>query len=158
VKCKCRQTMHPPSLAPTREQLNGSVMDPASTTATILVVEDDPVLCEVLCRILSRDGHQVSRALSATQALGVIEQHCPEIVLLDVCLKEGTGLRLAENIHARKAEVPIILLTTAPIRGDDLPHWAAGRLLYKSLDLPDLRRAITAAAHERFRTSTRSTA
>lgn len=150
--------MHPLRLPPAREDLNGSVMGRKATAATILVVEDDPILCEVLCRILSRDGHDVSRALNASQALEIIDERWPEIVLLDVCLKEGTGLRLAENIHARNADVPIILLTTSPFKSGDFPRWAAGRLLYKSLDLPDLRRAVTAALHERPRTSPRPSA
>ena len=71
---------------------------------------------------------------------------------------DGTGLPLAEKIHARNADVPIILLTTSAFRSDGFPHWAAERLLYKSLDLPDLRRAIAAALHEQPRGTPRSTA
>jgi cobalt-zinc-cadmium efflux system membrane fusion protein len=119
-----------------------------ATASTILVVEDDPVLCEVLCRILSRDGHDVCRALSASEALELIDERSPQLVLLDACMREGTSLQLVQAIHRLKANLPVILLTNSASRSEEFPSWTAGRVLNKSLGLPDLRWAVAAALNE----------
>ena len=129
----------PPPPASTFRELNG---------ATILVIEDDPVLCEVLCRILSRDGYDVSRALDASQALERISERLPQLVLLDACLREGSSLRLVKAIHGLNVHLPVILLTNSWSKTEGFGSWPAGRLLNKSLGLPDLRWAVAAAINE----------
>ena len=119
-----------------------------ATAAIILVVEDDPILSEVLCRILSRDGHDVSRALNASEALEVIHKRVPQLVLLDACLREGTSLQLAKTIHRHNANLPLILLTNTASRKEDFQSWTAGRVLNKSLGLADLRWAVASALNE----------
>jgi membrane fusion protein, heavy metal efflux system len=124
-----------------------------SDPATILVVEDDAVLGEVLGRILTQDGHVVRHALDANEALELLKEWTPRLILLDACLRNGSGLRLAEELRVRFAGLPIILLTAYPASESDFPGWAAGRLLSKSINLPDLRRIVATAlaaggAHE----------
>lgn len=113
--------------------------------ATILVVEDDAVLGEVLGRILTQDGHLVRHAQHADDALALIKDWTPRLILLDACLRNGSGLKLAEDLRARLPGLPIILLTAFPASESDFPGWAAGRLLSKSINLPDLRRVVGAA-------------
>jgi membrane fusion protein, heavy metal efflux system len=119
-----------------------------ATAGTILVVEDDPVLCEVLSRILCRDGYDVRRAQNAAQALALIEERAPELVILDACLREGTSLELAGKIRRANARLPVILLTNSGFKNEDFPKWSGGRLLNKSLGLSDLRWAVAAALNE----------
>jgi cobalt-zinc-cadmium efflux system membrane fusion protein len=116
-----------------------------SDPATILVVEDDAVLGEVLGRILTQDGHVVRHALDATEATELLKEWTPRLILLDACLRNGSGLRLAEELRARFAGLPIILLTAYPASESDFPGWATGRLLSKSINLPDLRRIVATA-------------
>ena len=118
-----------------------SGLDPA----TILIVEDDAVLGEVLGRILTQDGHVVRHALHADDALALIKDWTPRLILLDACLRNGSGLKLAEELRSRLPGLPIILLTAFPASESDFPGWAAGRLLSKSINLPDLRRVVGAA-------------
>src|SRR5580700_10107534 len=113
--------------------------------ATILVVEDDAVLGEVLGRILTQDGHVVRHALNGDDALDLIKDWTPRLILLDACLRNGAGLKLAEELRSRLPGLPIILLTASPASESDFPGWAAGRLLSKSINLPDLRRVVGAA-------------
>jgi membrane fusion protein, heavy metal efflux system len=116
-----------------------------SDPATILVVEDDAVLGEVLGRILTQDGHVVRHALDASEATELLKEWTPRLILLDACLRNGSGLRLAEELRARFAGLPIILLTAYPASESDFPGWATGRLLSKSINLPDLRRIVATA-------------
>jgi cobalt-zinc-cadmium efflux system membrane fusion protein len=116
-----------------------------SDPATILVVEDDAVLGQVLGRILTQDGHVVRQAQNASVALDLLKEWSPRLILLDACLRNGSGLKLAEELRVRFAGLPIILLTAYPASESDFPGWAAGRLLSKSINLPDLRRIVTAA-------------
>jgi two-component system KDP operon response regulator KdpE len=115
-----------------------------ATSATILVVEDDPVLCEVLCRIFSRDGYAVGQALNASQALELVAQRSPQLVLLDVGLREGTGFQLAETLRAHPSGLQVVLLSNHRLESSVLRGWSA-RKLTKSVDLPDLRAAVSAA-------------
>jgi membrane fusion protein, heavy metal efflux system len=116
-----------------------------SNPATILVVEDDAVLGEVLGRILTQEGHTVRQALTASVALDLIKDWSPRLILLDACLRDGTGLKLAEEIRTCFPCLPIILLTAYPASESDFPGWAVGRLLSKSINLPDLRRVVSTA-------------
>jgi membrane fusion protein, heavy metal efflux system len=116
-----------------------------SDPATILVVEDDAVLGQVLGRILTQDGHVVRHAQNATVALDLLKDWTPQLILLDACLRNGSGLKLAEELRVRFAGLPIILLTAYPASESDFPGWAAGRLLSKSINLPELRGIVTAA-------------
>jgi cobalt-zinc-cadmium efflux system membrane fusion protein len=116
-----------------------------SDPATILVVEDDAVLGQVLGRILTQDGHVVRQAQNASVALDLLKEWTPRLILLDACLRNGSGLKLAEELRVRFAGLPIILLTAYPASESDFPGWAAGRLLSKSINLPDLRRIVTAS-------------
>ena len=116
--------------------------------ATILVVEDDAVLGEVLGRILTQDGHVVRHCVHAEDALALIKDWTPRLILLDACLRNGSGLKVAEDLRARLPRSPIILLTAVPGNESEFPGWAAGHLLSKSINLPDLRRVVGAALAE----------
>src|ERR1700685_4219040 len=120
-------------------------MSSGTDPATVLVVEDDAVLGQVLGRILSQDGHVVRQAENADAALEELKDCTPRLVLLDAGLRNGSGMKLAEELRTRVAGIPIILLTASSASESDFPGWDAGRLLSKSINLPDLRRTVAAA-------------
>jgi CheY-like chemotaxis protein len=115
-----------------------------SEPATILVVEDDAVLGQVLARVLTRDGQTALHAPDASQALHLLTQRKPRLVLLDACLRDGTAMKLAEAIRAACAWIPIILLTAYPLNRSAFPTWFDG-VVTKSINLPELRRTVEAA-------------
>jgi two-component system, OmpR family, phosphate regulon response regulator PhoB len=88
-------------------------------TASILVVEDEPAIQELVCVTLARNGHDVRRAASATEAASAIADSLPDLILLDWMLPDGSGPALARRLRgeARTKEVPIIMLTARA--GDD---------------------------------------
>ncbi len=78
---------------------------------TVLVVDDEPMVRDVVTRYLERDGHRVVTAADGDSARGLIEQEAPNLVLLDVMLPGGTdGLALCRWIRST-SELPVILLT-----------------------------------------------
>src|SRR5438552_9487783 len=78
---------------------------------TVLVVDDEPMVRDVVTRYLERDGHRVITAADGDAARGLIEREAPSLVLLDVMLPGATdGLALCRWIRST-SELPVILLT-----------------------------------------------
>ena len=78
---------------------------------TVLVVDDEPMVRDVVTRYLERDGHRVLAAEDGDAARGLIEREAPSLVLLDVMLPGNTdGLALCRWIRST-SDLPVILLT-----------------------------------------------
>jgi DNA-binding response OmpR family regulator len=78
---------------------------------TVLVVDDEPMVRDVVTRYLERDGHRVVAAEDGDAARGLIEREAPSLVLLDVMLPGKTdGLALCRWIRST-SNLPVILLT-----------------------------------------------
>jgi two-component system response regulator ResD len=79
--------------------------------STVLVVDDEPLVRDVVSRYLEHDGHRVLTAADGDGARELIEQEEPSLVLLDVMLPGKTdGLALCRWIRS-SSELPVILLT-----------------------------------------------
>src|SRR3712207_9441200 len=74
----------------------------------ILVVEDEPMVAEVVERYLRRDGHAVRVVDNGLSALDAFEQFQPDLVVLDVMLPGIDGLEVCRRLRAR-AHAPIIM-------------------------------------------------
>ncbi|HEU0245454.1 MAG TPA: response regulator transcription factor [Gaiellaceae bacterium] len=83
--------------------------------ATVLVVDDEPIVREVVVRYLAREGHQTLEAADGNGARATIERSDPDLVVLDVMLPGTDGLELCRWIRAR-SELPVIMLTA---RGEE---------------------------------------
>jgi len=78
---------------------------------TVLVVDDEPLVRDVVSRYLEHDGHRVVTAQDGDTARELIEHDSPSLVLLDVMLPGKTnGLDLCRWIRS-SSELPVILLT-----------------------------------------------
>src|SRR6266851_8261061 len=119
--------------------------------ATILAVDDDDALRQVLGRVLTRAGHTVYTAAGVAQALEAAQQHPPDLALLDLSLPDGDGVELGKQLRARHPELPMILLTAYPLRLRDNPDLARpfARVLTKPADLNELRDAVATALVEK---------
>jgi DNA-binding response OmpR family regulator len=82
---------------------------------TILVVDDEPIVRDVVVRYLERDGFTALEAGDGDTARELIERHAPELVVLDVMLPGTDGLALCRWIRER-SDLPVIMLTA---RGDE---------------------------------------
>jgi two-component system, OmpR family, alkaline phosphatase synthesis response regulator PhoP len=84
---------------------------------TILVVDDEPGILELVRVYLEKEGWQVILARDGAQAIKRIEQDIPELVVLDVMLPEINGFDVCKRLRSQGNEVPIIMLTA---RDDDI--------------------------------------
>ena len=82
-----------------------------STSAHILVVDDDPDLLRLLSMRLSGAGYRVTATASAEEALVKIAMERPQLVLSDVQLPGKDGLALFDAIRVQHPSLPVILLT-----------------------------------------------
>jgi two-component system phosphate regulon response regulator PhoB len=90
--------------------------------ATILVVEDEPAIQELIAYNLKQAGHQPLRADNAEQALHLVSNALPDLVLLDWMLPGISGIELAKRLRTdkRTKTVPIIMLTARSEEQDKL--------------------------------------
>lgn len=97
-------------------------------TATVLVVEDEPAIQELIACNLEQAGHQAIRAESAEQALQLVRHALPDLVLLDWMLPGISGIELARRLKAdkRTQSVPIIMLTARAEEGDKIAGLESG--------------------------------
>lgn len=77
---------------------------------TILVVDDDPTVTEVVSIYLERAGHRVVVASDGQEALEILEDELPDLVVLDLMLPEVGGLEITRWLRA-EGDTPIIMLT-----------------------------------------------
>ena len=77
---------------------------------TILVVEDEASIAEVVSLYLKRAGYNVQIASDGRQAMNIFEKQMPDFVILDLMLPEVDGLSLTRWLRDR-SNVPIIMLT-----------------------------------------------
>ncbi len=101
------------------EMMSSDGRKDASTTlrpvATVLVVDDEPIVREVVVRYLKREGYATLEADRGDVAREILERHNPDLVVLDVMLPGTDGLELCRWIRSR-SELPVILLTA---RGEE---------------------------------------
>ena len=82
---------------------------------TVLTADDDPQLLRLIARNLQLEDYQVLVASDGQQALEQIEQHAPDLVLLDVMMPRMDGFTVCQRVREFSA-VPIIIVTA---RGQD---------------------------------------
>jgi DNA-binding response OmpR family regulator len=83
--------------------------------ATVLVVDDEPIVRDVVVRYLQRDGFDTLVAGDGDTARELIERTAPQLVVLDVMLPGTDGLALCRWIRSR-GDLPVIMLTA---RGEE---------------------------------------
>ena len=109
----------------------------------ILVVDDDPDVCHLMVRLLTRLGHQASCVTSGRAALEQIESDQPNVVLLDVMMPEMSGIDVLRamrcNDHQRR--IPVIMfsaLSDASVRNQAMELGANDYWVKASMDVHEI--------------------
>ena len=78
---------------------------------SILVVDDDPVVCQTVAAVLSSKAYSVAEANTTQEALGILEAHQIDLVVLDVEIGAERGLDLLQLIKESFPNVHVVMLT-----------------------------------------------
>ena len=84
---------------------------------TVLVVDDEPIVREVVVRYLTRDGYHTLEAADGLEARRLVTSHEPDLVVLDLMLPGMDGLALCRWIRSEH-ELPVIMLTAKTEEAD----------------------------------------
>ena len=89
---------------------------------TILIVEDEPAIAELITLTLRRSGHQTVHAESVERAITLVDQAMPDLALIDWMLPGASGVDLVKKLRGdkRTKTIPIIMLTAKSEEADKL--------------------------------------
>src|SRR5260370_24889955 len=117
--------MCPGALSSDRNGTMGAVQD---QKGTIVVVDDEPNIAELVDLYLAREGFRVLKTGTGEAGLRAVKDHRPRLVVLDVGLPDIDGLEVCKRLRAT-SQIPVILLTARDshvdrglrldLRGDD---------------------------------------
>jgi DNA-binding NtrC family response regulator len=79
--------------------------------ATLLIIDDEPVIQHAFRKAFRVPAHDVLSAGSAAEGLELLRRRSPDVVILDVHLPDSDGLKTFERIKAFDARIPVILIT-----------------------------------------------
>lgn len=112
---------------------------------TILLVDDDDTNRKLVRVILGGNGYLIREAVSAQQAMEMLREAKPDLLLLDIRLGDGSGLDVIRTVRADPAfdEMPAVAITAQAMKNDESRFLAAGfdGYLSKPIDtrqLPDV--------------------
>ncbi|HYB72374.1 MAG TPA: response regulator [Candidatus Sulfotelmatobacter sp.] len=77
----------------------------------VLVVDDDPQACDLLCEFLSAKAYEVSAAATGGEGLKRLREERPHLVLLDINLPDMSGLEVLREAKAIDPAVGVIMVT-----------------------------------------------
>jgi two-component system phosphate regulon response regulator PhoB len=97
-------------------------------SATVLVVEDEPQIQELVAINLEHSGHKVLRAASAEEAEAAIRAALPDVLVLDWMLPGESGVAFARRLRSdeRTRDLPILMLTARAMEQDKISGLEAG--------------------------------
>jgi len=91
----------------------------------VLVVDDDPKVCETLDRYLAHAGYVTASALDGAKALEIVQTFAPDLIVLDLMLPRVGGLEICRMLRETSA-IPIIMLTAKTTEHDKLTGLSLG--------------------------------
>jgi CheY-like chemotaxis protein len=99
----------------------------ADGRATVLVVDDDPSVRDLLAKTLEKEGYRVISARDGVEALAFAREHRPEAITLDVLMPQmdGWGTLKELKADAELRNIPVIMVTVLNERGMAIPLGAA---------------------------------
>jgi two-component system, OmpR family, phosphate regulon response regulator PhoB len=97
-------------------------------SVTILIVEDEPQVQELVAVNLEHAGHRVRRAATAGEAVSAIREELPDVLILDWMLPDESGISLLRRLREdeRTRNLPVLMLTARAMEQDKVSGLEAG--------------------------------
>lgn len=118
---------------------------------TLLVLDDDAPFRTRLARALEGRGFEVTAVGSVNEAIEIARQKPPQYAVLDLRLEDGTGLAVVEELHRRRADCKVVMLTGYGNIATAVAAVKAGALDYlaKPADPDDVVKALLALPNDK---------
>ena len=84
--------------------------------ATILIIDDDPQVCDVLQQVLLQEGHEVHCAFNGVEGIIQYRQHRPNLVFVDILMPEKEGLETILDLRREFPDVLVIAMSAGSER------------------------------------------
>jgi DNA-binding response OmpR family regulator len=107
--------------------------------AKLLVVDDEANIRLLYAQELSDEGYQVVTAGTALEAVEKLEESDFDLAILDIKLKNESGIELLQRIVKERHTLPVILCTAFSCYKDDFSAWLADGYVVKSSDMTELK-------------------
>ena len=82
-----------------------------AANAVVMVVDDDAQLRSLVGTVLARAGHDVVEAADGEEALRLLDEKLPDLIVTDLAMPKMDGARLIEEVRKRDPMLPMIVLT-----------------------------------------------
>lgn len=107
--------------------------------ALILVVDDEPVMVQLLEKVLVVDGHKVISASSGDEALEIVSEHPPDLIIMDIMMPAMDGYEATSRIKRlpEMKDTPVIFLTGKLAEEDGGRSFAVGGTAFLSKPFKD---------------------
>ncbi len=111
-----------------------------SLTKSILVVEDDNDWRELLELVFTHEGFHVRAAAEGTEALRLLSEESPDIIVLDLMLPWVNGIEVLARVRQQPhlAAMPVVVTTATATSAFDLRSFAPVHVMHKPVDVPSL--------------------
>ena len=112
---------------------------------SILVVDDDPAMLDIMSDLLRQAGHDVRSAGSAGEARALVRQRWPDLIVLDLILPDADGLVLCQALRER-TDAPIVVVSGTQRKNDRLIALRVGAddFIGKPFDLDEFKARVDA--------------
>ena len=103
-----------------------------SPIATILVVEDEQPIADLIQKILAKEGHNVHTACTGAEGVRKAIELKPNLIMMDITMPEMDGYEATQQIKANESlkDVPVIFLTGKSAQEDGGRAFARGGVAY----------------------------
>jgi DNA-binding response OmpR family regulator len=104
--------------------------------AKVLIVDDDPNMCVLLSKLITKIGHQVFTAANGKIAESMVPDVSPDVILMDYLMPFQDGCVTSRNLREQKYNGCIVILSALQSTGNDPATCGANGFLRKPVD-PD---------------------
>jgi DNA-binding response OmpR family regulator len=77
----------------------------------ILIAEDEPITLATMQLRLKKDGHEIFTATNGQEALALLKEHAPHLVITDIMMPFASGLEVLSFVKKQEKPVPVIVLS-----------------------------------------------
>jgi CheY-like chemotaxis protein len=106
----------------------------------VLVIEDEPYLCDLIADVLEAEGHQPAKAANGLDALSRVAERKPQLILLDLMMPVMDGWEFMAALRANPAwrDIPIVIITAVYDIARTQQESGASAVISKPFDIDQL--------------------